>query len=53
MVSLGVHVGLGLVWVRFRIGVRIRVSFWGSFRVRVRFWLGPGARLNPNIVSII
>ena len=55
MVSLGVHVGLGLVWVRFRIEVRIRVrvSFLGSFRVRVRFWLGPGARLNPNIVSII
>ena len=48
--------GLGLVKVRFKvrfkvsIGGRVRVSFFGSFRVRVRvrggvrvrFWLGPG-----------
>ena len=23
-------------------GGRVRVSFFSSFRVRVRFWLGPG-----------
>ena len=51
--------GLGLVKVRFKvrfkvsIGGRVRVSFFGSFRVRVRggvrgrFWLGPGTRLDP------
>ena len=35
--------------VRVSIGGRVRVSFLGSFRVRVRggvmFWLGPGTRL--------
>ena len=40
--------GLGLVWVRFRVSVsvggRVRASLGGSFRVRisVRFWLGLG-----------
>ena len=40
--------GLGLVWVWFRISVsvggRVRASLGGSFRVRisVRFWLGLG-----------
>ena len=35
------------------IGGRVRVSFFGSFRVRVRggvrvrFWLGPGTQLDP------
>ena len=33
--------------VRFSIGGRVRVSFFGSFRVRVRFWLGPGTSLDP------
>ena len=32
---LGLGLGLGLVWGRGR------VSFFSSFRVRVRFWLGP------------
>ena len=49
--------GLGLVKVRFKvsIGGRVRVSFFGSFRVRVRggvrFWLGPGTRLDPSILE--
>ena len=34
--------GLGLVGVR----IRVRVSIGG--RVRVRFWLGPGTRLDPE-----
>ena len=53
--------GLGLVKVRLKvrfkvsIGGRVRVSFFGSFRVRVRggvmvrFWLGPGTRLDPRL----
>ena len=36
-VYLGLGLGLGLV-----LGVWGRVSFFTSFRVRVRFWLGPG-----------
>ena len=51
--------GLGLVYFRVRvrvrvrvnisisIGCRVRISFYGSFRVRVGFWLGPSARLDP------
>ena len=51
--------GLGLVKVRFKvsIGGRVRVSFFGSFRVRVRggvrvrFWLGPGTQLDPQVLT--
>ena len=40
--------GLGL---GFSIGGRVRVSFLGSFRVRVgvRFWLRPGTRLDTRL----
>ena len=50
--------GLGLVQVRLKvsIGVRVRVSFFGPFRVRVRggvrFWLGPGTRLDPQFSRV-
>ena len=40
---MGIRFSLG----RLSIGVRVRV---GSFRVRVRFWLGPGTQLDPRIM---
>ena len=48
---------LGLVRFRIRVSVSIggmvRVSFLGSFRVRVRFWLGPSTQLDPNIQGVL
>ena len=34
---------------RLSIGVSVRVTFFGLFRVRVRFWLGPSTQLDPRI----
>ena len=54
---------LGLVGVRIRIMGRVsimgrirgkvRVSLGGSFRFRVRFWPGPGTRLDPRFIGCL
>lgn len=43
--------GFGLVGVRFRVNIGDMVSLGGLFRVRDRFWLGPGTRLDPLVLG--